>query len=89
MFEEEAELWRYLEAGAGSPDDWRYLELLVESAGACRNLEPGAPPGAAPGAGPGASPEVWRYLELLAGSPTPRRLVLLPYTPLLLSSPLL
>ena len=40
MLEEEAELWRYLEAGAGSPDDWRYRELLVESAGACRNLEP-------------------------------------------------
>ena len=47
MFEDDAELWRYLDPVAWSPDDWRYLELLVESAGACRNLEPLAGPGAA------------------------------------------
>ena len=28
----------------GSPEDWRYLELVVESAGAWRYLEPGAAP---------------------------------------------
>ena len=65
---------------AGSPEDWRYLELVVESAGAPRYLEPVAAPVA-------ASPEAGIYLELAAGSPTPRRLVLLPYTPALLSSP--
>ena len=81
MFEDEAELWRYLEPVPWSPDDWRYLELFVESAGAWRYLEP--VPVAVAG-----SPEDWIYLEVAGGSPTPRRLVLLPYTPALLSRPL-